>query len=94
MWSVDGLFVSVVVDECDEAFVTILCLCGQQFVHVQESDEVLVTILCLCGQQFACVQGDVVKCTIGTCDHHFVDLFAGLLAFEAGVAWPQSCASS
>jgi len=30
----------------------------------------------------------VVKCTIGMYDHHFVDLFAGLLAFEAGVTWP------
>ena len=84
----DGLFASMVVDKSDKILVAILCLCGQQFAHVRESEETLTTILCLCGQQFVCVRGDMVEHTIGACDHHFVDLFAGLFAFEAGVAWP------
>ena len=90
----DGLFASVVVNKSDEVLVTILCLYGQQFAHVQESEEALATILCLCGQQFAYIREDVVEHTIGVCDHHFADLFAGLLAFEVGVTWPRSCASS
>ena len=63
-------------------------------IVVDNSDRVVVTVVWLHGQWSAYVHKGMVEHAVGAHIYWIADLFAGLCAFEAGVIWPYSCASS
>ena len=58
---------------------------------IDESDEVFVSVVWPRGRRSAYIREGMVERTVGARVYRFADLFAGLFAFEAGVARPRSC---